>query len=77
MSAAWYPTQYDDERMYEWDDGNLDHIAEHGVESAEAQEALEDRRRTHPDVTSRIEEQNSDTRHWVVSVGRLELAQIA
>jgi uncharacterized DUF497 family protein len=29
--------------MYEWDDGNLDHIAEHGVESWEAEEAMEDR----------------------------------
>ena len=31
--------------MFDLDEGNLDHIAEHGVESGEAEEALEDRRR--------------------------------
>ena len=29
--------------MFEWDDGNRDHIAEHGVQFWEAEEALEDR----------------------------------
>jgi uncharacterized protein len=37
--------RYDGERMFEWDDGNRDHIAEHGVRFWEAEEALEDRRR--------------------------------
>jgi uncharacterized DUF497 family protein len=31
--------------MFEWDDGNLDHIAGHGVADWEAEEACEDRRR--------------------------------
>ena len=31
--------------MYEWDEGNVDHIAEHGVRPWEAEEALDDRRR--------------------------------
>jgi len=31
--------------MFEWDDGNLDHIAEHGVTDWEAEEACQDRRR--------------------------------
>ena len=31
--------------MFEWDDGNLDHIARHGVSPEEAEEALLDRRR--------------------------------
>jgi uncharacterized DUF497 family protein len=31
--------------MFEWDDGNESHIAEHGVESWEAEEAIQDRRR--------------------------------
>lgn len=30
--------------MFEWDDGNLDHIARHGVAAEEAEEALLDRR---------------------------------
>ena len=28
--------------MFDWDDGNLDHIAEHDVSAAEAEEALLD-----------------------------------
>ena len=31
--------------MFEWDDGNLDHIARHGVESWEVEEAFGDRHR--------------------------------
>jgi uncharacterized protein len=31
--------------MFEWDNGNLDHIAEHGVDDWEVEEAMEDRRR--------------------------------
>jgi uncharacterized protein len=31
--------------MFEWDDGNEDHIAGHGVEPWEAEEAMTDRRR--------------------------------
>jgi uncharacterized DUF497 family protein len=31
--------------MSEWDDGNLDHIARHGVADWEAEEAMQDRRR--------------------------------
>jgi uncharacterized DUF497 family protein len=31
--------------MFEWDDGNLDHIAQHGVALWEAEEAMDDRRR--------------------------------
>ena len=31
--------------MFEWDDANLDHIARHGVESWEIEEAFDDRRR--------------------------------
>jgi uncharacterized protein len=31
--------------MFEWDSGNLDHIAEHGVDDWEVEEAMEDRRR--------------------------------
>jgi len=38
--------------MFEWDDGNLDHIAEHGVESSEVEQALEDRRRVRIDAHS-------------------------
>jgi uncharacterized protein len=30
--------------MFEWDEGNLGHIADHGVEQWEAEDALEDRR---------------------------------
>lgn len=45
MPSAWYMRQYDGERMYEWDERNEDHIAEHGVESWEVEQALEDRRR--------------------------------
>ena len=30
------------ETRYEWDDGNLDHIARHSIEDFEAEEALED-----------------------------------
>lgn len=29
--------------MFEWDDANVDHIAEHGVEPEEAEEAVDDR----------------------------------
>jgi uncharacterized DUF497 family protein len=32
--------------VFEWDDGNLDHIAEHGISAEEAEEAVEDPRRT-------------------------------
>jgi uncharacterized DUF497 family protein len=38
--------------MFEWDDGNEDHIAEHGVESWEAEEAMTDRRRISLDAHS-------------------------
>lgn len=31
--------------MFEWDDGNLNHIARHRVDSLEAEEAFRDRRR--------------------------------
>ena len=31
--------------MFEWDDANLDHIARHGVESWDIEEAFDDRRR--------------------------------
>ena len=31
--------------MFEWDEDNLDHIAEHSVEDWEAEDACEDRRR--------------------------------
>jgi uncharacterized DUF497 family protein len=31
--------------MFDWDDGNLDHIAEHGVQDWEVEEAYEDRGR--------------------------------
>ena len=35
--------------VFEWDDGNLDHIAEHGVDNWEAEDAIRDRRRIeHP-----------------------------
>lgn len=30
--------------MFEWDDGNVDHLAEHGVAPTEAEEAFADRR---------------------------------
>ena len=33
------------ETRYQWDAGNLDHIAGHGVEDYEAEEALEDPKR--------------------------------
>ena len=29
--------------MFEWDDGNVDHLAEHGVAPTEAEEAFADR----------------------------------
>ncbi len=32
--------------MYDWDDDNLEHIARHGVEPWEAEEATQDPRRT-------------------------------
>ena len=38
--------------MFEWDDGNLDHIAEHGVESWEVEEAFADRQRIPYDAHS-------------------------
>ena len=38
--------------MYEWDAGNRDHIAEHGVLEWETEEALEDRFRVRTDAHS-------------------------
>jgi uncharacterized DUF497 family protein len=38
--------------MFEWDEGNLDHIAGHGVRYWEAEEALLDRRRIRIDAHS-------------------------
>jgi uncharacterized DUF497 family protein len=38
--------------MSEWDDGNLDHIAEHGVTDWEVEEALADRRKVRIDAHS-------------------------
>jgi uncharacterized DUF497 family protein len=38
--------------MFEWDDGNRDHIAEHGVAEWEAEEACQDRRRIRTDAHS-------------------------
>ncbi len=35
----------DDDDLFDWDDGNLDHIARHNVTREEAEEALLDRRR--------------------------------
>ena len=34
---------------FDWDDGNIDHIAEHGVTPEEAEQALVDRRRVPAD----------------------------
>jgi uncharacterized DUF497 family protein len=52
MQSAWYMRQYDGERMFDWDDRNLDHIAEHGVRDWEAEEAVQDRRRIRLDAHS-------------------------
>jgi uncharacterized protein len=38
--------------MFEWDDGNLNHIAEHGVDQWEVEEAMDDRRRISLDAHS-------------------------
>lgn len=38
--------------MFEWDDVNEDHIAQHGIIPWEAEEAIEDRRRIRIDVHS-------------------------
>jgi len=38
-------TDADDDEQFDWDDGNLDHIARHQVSAEEAEEALSDRRK--------------------------------
>ncbi len=38
--------------MFEWDDGNLNHVAEHGVDQWEVEEAMDDRRKVRLDAHS-------------------------
>jgi len=47
--------------VFEWDEGNLDHVARHGVSPEEAEEAVLDRRRV--SVTPRT---GSGERRWAI-----------
>lgn len=47
----------DEDDLFDWDDGNLDHITRHGVSAEEAEEALLDPRRRGMTVYSAPDEQ--------------------
>lgn len=51
-----------DMSRYEWDNANLDHIAGHGVEDYEAEEALEDPKR----VSGSAYNSRNERRHSVI-----------
>ena len=56
--------------MFEWDQGNADHIAEHRVSTAEVEEALLDRRRIFDEAS-----QTSDEQRWAV-IGATEAGRV-
>jgi uncharacterized DUF497 family protein len=47
--------------VFDWDDGNIDHIARHGISTEEADEAASDRRRVGMSVYS-----SGDESRWGV-----------
>jgi uncharacterized DUF497 family protein len=56
--------------VFEWDEGNADHIAEHGVSTAEVEEALLDRHRIFDQA-----HQLPDEQHWAV-IGATEASRV-
>ena len=56
--------------MFEWDEGNADHIAEHRVTTMEVEEALLDRRRVFDQARK-----PSDEQRWAV-LGATEAGRV-
>lgn len=56
--------------MFDWDEGNLDHIAEHGIDAEETEEALLDPRRV-PAPAYRVLHERRRAALGSTSAGRL------